>query len=198
MDLSQAELLREILAGTGLPDDAAVLARALRRSTRRTSGLLITGPPDDEPWHLTAHLDDEARYVGSDGIKPRLLRWNVHPGDPEHLSHGISALNDAERGDSVLVVADAESGKSMDPLLERVAGARKRGAGVFALQEEETELTGLATEVITLSNYHVPSVSFDESQHLLSLAVGRSPAQARLGLRRQVSRLLDAWAGRDS
>lgn len=199
MDLSQAELLREILAGTGLPDDAALLARALRRSTRRSSGLLITGPADDEPWHLTAHLDDEARYVGTDGLHPRLLRWNVHPGDPEHLSHGISALSEAERGDAVLVVADADVGQqSMDPLLERIAGARRRGVGVFALQEEDTELTDLASEVLTLSDYHVPTVSFDESQHLLSLAVGRAPVPARLGLRKQVSRLLDAWSGRDS
>lgn len=202
MEMSQAELLREILAGTGLPDDAATLARALRRSTRHPSGLLVTGPPDDEPWHLTAHLDDEARMSGAVLLKPRLVRWNVHPGDPEHLSHGVSALSEARRGDSVLVVAattDPSPPGALDPLLERVETAKKRGAGVFALQEDESELSSVATETVTLSRYRIPTVSFDESQHLVSLAVGReSVTGGPRGLRGTIGRLLDAWTGVDA
>lgn len=196
MDLSQAQLLRDVLEGTGVLEETDEFANALRRSTRTPSGLLITGPANDEPWHLTAHLDDEARHSGNQLMRPTLLRWNVHPGDPAHLAIGMERLVDTRRGESVLVVAETATDDDLSPLLERVADARRRGAAVFALQDVESELSGVASETITLDDFPTGLLSFDTSQHLLSLAVGRAELTERKpGLRARLGRLLDAWSG---
>jgi hypothetical protein len=196
MDLSQAQLLRDVLEGTGVLEETDEFANALRRSTRTPSGLLITGPANDEPWHLTAHLDDEARHSGNQLMRPTLLRWNVHPGDPAHLAIGMERLVDTRRGESVLVVAETATDDDLSPLLERVADARRRGAAVFALQDVESELSGVASETITLDDFPTGLLSFDTSQHLLSLAVGRAElTEGRPGLRARLGRLLDAWGG---
>ncbi len=196
MDVSQAVLLREALAGSGLPERADVFARALRRSTRSPGGLLLAGPAGDEPWHLTAHLDDEARFSGRADLRPTLLRWNVHPGDPAHLRVSLDRLTEARRGESVLVVTERVDPSALDPLLERIDDARHRGAAVFAVEEQRTELAGLATETLTMSDFTPGLASFDGIQHLTSLAIGRDDlAKERPGLRNRLGRLLDAWAG---
>jgi len=80
------------------------------------------------------------------------------------------------------------------PLLERIAGARRRGAAVFALQDSKSELSGVASETITLDDFPTGLLSFDNSQHLLSLAVGRAElTEGKPGLRARLGRLLDAW-----
>ena len=194
MDLSQAQLLRDILEGTGLLEETDEFANALRHSTRTPNGLLVAGPANDEPWHLTAHLDDEARHSGNQLLRPTLLRWNVHPDDPAHLAVGMERLVDARRGQSVLVVAETAAAADITPLLERIADARRRGAAVFALQDSESELSGVASETITLDDFPTGLVSFDNSQHLLSLAVGRAElTEGKPGLRARLGRLLDAW-----
>lgn len=196
MDLSQAQLLRDVLEGTGLLEETDEFANALRHSTRSPNGLLIAGPASDEPWHLTAHLDDEARHAGNALLRPTLLRWNVHPGDPAHLSVGMERLIDTRRGESVLVVAETKEGDDLAPLLERVSDARHRGASVFALQDTASELSGVASETITLSDFPQGLLTFDTSQHLLSLAVGRAELnEGKPGLRSRLGRLLDAWTG---
>ncbi len=196
MDLSQAQLLRDVLGGTGLLEETDEFANALRHSTRTPSGLLIAGPADDEPWHLTAHLDDEARHSGNQLMRPTLLRWNIHPGDPAHLAVGMERLVDTRRGESVLVVAETAAVTDLDPLLERLADARRRGAAVFALQDSESELSGVASETLTLADFPTGLLSFDNSQHLVSLAVGRTElTEGRPGLRARLGRLLDAWTG---
>ena len=196
MDLSQAQLLRDVLEGTGLLEETDEFANALRHSTRTPSGLLIAGPANDEPWHLTAHLDDEARHSGNQLMRPTLLRWNVHPGDPAHLAIGMERLVDTRRGESVLVVAETAANADLTPLLERVADARRRGAAVFALQDSESELSGVASETITLDDFPTGLLTFDNSQHLLSLAVGRAElTEGKPRLRARLGRLLDAWTG---
>jgi hypothetical protein len=196
MDLSQAQLLRDVLEGTGLLEETDEFARALRSSTRLANGLLIAGPANDEPWHLTAHLDDEARHSGNEQLRPTLLRWDIHPGDPAHLSIGMERLADARRGESVLVVNETAADAELTPLLERIADARRRGAAVFALQDSASELSGVASETITLADYPRGLLTFDNSQHLVSLAVGRDHvAEGRRGLRARLGRLLDAWTG---
>ena len=198
MDRSQAQLLREVLEGTGVLEETDEFAAALRRSTRLPNGLLVAGPAHDEPWHLTAHLDDEARYSGDTRLRPTLLRWNVGPDDPAHLAHGMDRLVGARRGESVLVVAETQAGVDLAPLLERVDDARHRGAAVFALQDDESELTDVASQAITLNRYPSGLLTFDNSQHLLSLAVGRAEiADGRPGLRARLGRLLDAWTAPD-
>jgi hypothetical protein len=193
MDLSQAQLLRDVLEGTGVLEETDEFANALRHSTRTTNGLLIAGPANDEPWHLTAHLDDEARHSGNQLLRPTLLRWNVHPGDPAHLAVGMERLVDTRRGESVLVVAETATA-DITPLLERIADARRRGAAVFALQDSKSELSGVASETITLDDFPTGLLSFDNSQHLLSLAVGRAElTEGKPGLRARLGRLLDAW-----
>jgi len=193
MDLSQAQLLRDVLEGTGVLEETDEFANALRHSTRTTNGLLIAGPANDEPWHLTAHLDDEARHSGNQLLRPTLLRWNVHRGDPAHLAVGMERLVDTRRGESVLVIAETATA-DITPLLERIADARRRGAAVFALQDSKSELSGVASETITLDDFPTGLLSFDNSQHLLSLAVGRAElTEGKPGLRARLGRLLDAW-----
>src|SRR4051812_763465 len=63
MDSGSVAFLREALAETGWLERVRELGLALR-ATRSPGGLLLVGPPDDEPWHLTAHLRDEAAFSG--------------------------------------------------------------------------------------------------------------------------------------
>ena len=59
MNADQVAALRALLAPSGWLDRTSSFARAIRRSARTPSGLLIIGTERYEPWHLTAHLDDE-------------------------------------------------------------------------------------------------------------------------------------------
>src|SRR6185437_10397597 len=84
MDGVQIERLRERLRETGWWTRALSVGQAVR-STRTPGGLLVVGPPEDEPWHLTAHLDDEARYGGFEQLRPTLVRWAPAADAPPHL-----------------------------------------------------------------------------------------------------------------
>src|SRR5690606_40526456 len=98
MDSGSVALLRELLAGTGWLERTRELGLALR-ATRSPGGLLVVGTPDDEPWHVTAHLADEARYSGLPQLTPTLLRWSPPPDAPPHLRVGIERLEQAGRGE---------------------------------------------------------------------------------------------------
>lgn len=195
MDMHQAKLLREVLDGTGWTDRFAGFGRALR-TTRTPGGLLLVGPPEDEPWHLTAHLDDESRYGQIPELSPTLVRWNPPPDAPKHLSIGLDRLGETRRGESLLVVSDLPS----VPLLERVDDVRRKGANVFCLDTGDRELEGLAHEVLTVPETD-PLVSFDSAQHLVSLAAGEvdperfSARESPRGFRARLGRLLDALSG---
>lgn len=190
MDNTQVMLLREVLEGTPLLKNAVKFARQLRVRTRTEGGLLLVGPPEGEPWHLTAHLSDEARLNHIPELEPTLVRWVPEPGAPKHLSIGLDRLSATRRGESLLVVSDAPS----PDLLERVDDVRKKGAGIFALDTGDPELEGLAHEVLVVEND--PVVTFDSAQHLVSFAAGEPllPKQAG-GLRSRLGRLLDAISG---
>jgi hypothetical protein len=69
MDAEQVAALRAVLAPSGWLERTSALARALRRP-RCAGGLLVVGPPDDEPWHLAAHLDEESQLAGLPGLTP--------------------------------------------------------------------------------------------------------------------------------
>ena len=77
---------RSLLSTTPLVDGARRLAVALRRPGAGPGSLLLVGTPDHEPWHLTAHLDEEARYAGLPDLSPTLVRWQVPDGAPPHLA----------------------------------------------------------------------------------------------------------------
>ncbi|MEU3571971.1 hypothetical protein AB0E96_26610 [Kitasatospora sp. NPDC036755] len=132
MDAVRVSALRERLTGTGWLEAVGGFAGALRRSVDRrgASGLLLVGTESYEPWHLAAHLDDEAVWSDVPRLAPTLLRHSPPADAPAHLTHDLRRLTEAGRGATVLVVAPRAVGA---PLLERVHDARRHGATVLAL-----------------------------------------------------------------
>ncbi|MEV4555778.1 hypothetical protein AB0K51_02130 [Kitasatospora sp. NPDC049285] len=177
MDAVRVSALRQSLAGTGWPERAGAFAGALRGAvTRRSStGLLLVGTPCYEPWHLAAHLTDEAAYSGLPALAPTLLRHEVPPGAPGHLACGLPRLGEARGGATVLLVAPAPADA---PLLERLSDARRAGATLLALDDGDPELTDLAHDRLT-----VPGTApepFEVVQHLVSSATADAPSRSRL------------------
>jgi hypothetical protein len=125
---------------------------------------MVLGTPDEEPWHLTAHLDEESRLAGIPELMPTLVRWNPPPEAPAHLRIGLARLEAARRGETLFVVSPSTAPV---PLLERVSDARRVGATIFALDQGDPELDSLAHEALTVQN-----VSFGAAQHLISAACG--------------------------
>jgi hypothetical protein len=189
MDAEQVAALRTLLAPTGWLEQTAAFARALRRS-RTPGGLLVVGTPAEEPWHLTAHLAEESRLAGLPGLAPTLVRWAPPPGAPPHLRTGMQRLEQAARGETVLVVS---AGPAPAPLLERVEDARKR-ATVLALDQDDPELDQLAHEVLAVPPGTAP-VSFDAAQHLVSSAAGQRGTESRRGFRQWLNQVLDTVSG---
>ena len=130
VDANQVATLRALLAPTGWLDRTRAFARGLRKATRTPGGLLLVGTPAEEPWHLTAHLDEESRLSGIPELMPTLVRWEVPESAPPHLRFGLERLEAARRGETVFVVTPTSAPV---PLLERVSDARRVGATVFAL-----------------------------------------------------------------
>jgi len=145
VDLTRASLLREMLTGTELGSRTTEFAHSLRRFTTRTGGLMLFGPVDDEPWHLTAHLDDELHRAGVDDVRPSLVRWAPPPDAPPHLAIGLDRLRDAGRGESLLVVAEEDPAET---LLERISDVRRRGTTIFSIGNGDEELTSLSHETL--------------------------------------------------
>lgn len=196
MNADQVAALRSLLAPTGWLDRTAEFARALRRSARTPSGLLVLGPAGDEPWHMTAHLADESRYAGIPELAPTLVRWKPAPGAPAHLSVGLDRLRAATPAETLLVVSP---GASPAGLLERVHDVRRAGATVLALDRDDPELDEMAHEFLPVSPADAP-FSFDAAQHLVTSSVGEPVADgpagpAVRGLRSRLARLLDAVSG---
>lgn len=190
MDAVRVSALRETLAGTGWIESTRAFAGALRHAvTRRTAGgLLLVGTDRYEPWHLAAHLADEAAWSDVPRLAPTLLRHRVPAGAPAHLAHGLHRLAAARRGATVLVVAPAEAG---EPLLERVGDARRGGATVLAVDTGDVELAGLAHESLTVPG--VGEEPFELVQHLVSAAAGADPPRrGRLDALLRLSRGLGA------
>ncbi|MFE4515891.1 hypothetical protein ACFRMQ_17065 [Kitasatospora sp. NPDC056783] len=200
MDALRVAALRDRLTGTGWLEAVGGFAGALRHSVerRRASGLLLVGTEVYEPWHLAAHLDDEASWSDVPRLAPTLLRHHPSADAPAHLTHGLARLTEAGRGATVLVVAPAAAG---GPLLERLHDARRQGATVLALDGggaggpadatgpgDFAELRGLAHELLAVGT--ADEEPFDLAQHLVSVAAGQ-----RSG-RRSVRDRLAGLAGR--
>lgn len=187
MDSGSVAFLREILAETGWLDRTRELGLALR-STRSPGGLLLVGTPEEEPWHLTAHLADEARLSGLSQLTPTLVRWTPPADAPPHLRVGLDRLERAARGETLFVLSEQQAPV---PLLERVDDARRMGATILAIEGGDPELAGLAHDAIA-----VPAgglVTFDGAQHLVSAAAGELEQRPRL--RDRLARLLDKVSG---
>jgi hypothetical protein len=191
----EVDALRALLAPTGWPDRAQAFARALRVSVGRRGGspggLLLVGTPAEEPWHLAAHLDDEARLSGLPELTPTLVRWDAPAQAPPHLRIGLDRLAAARRGETLFVVSPEAAPV---PLLERADDARRAGATILALNQGDPELDGLAHETLTVDRDAAAPVSFAVAQHLVSAAAG-DPAESRRGLRDRLARWLDMVSG---
>lgn len=195
MDADQVAALRTLLAPTGWLERTREFARVLRASTTTSGGLLLVGTPDEEPWHLAAHLDEESRFAGIPELMPTLVRWSPPPGAPAHLRVGLQRLEAAQRGESLFVVTPETAPV---PLLERVSDARKAGATILTLDQGDEDLEGLAHESLTVLPATGP-VTFDAAQHLVSAAATEphrpgSPTGLR-GFRSRLARLLDTVSG---
>jgi hypothetical protein len=188
VEADQVATLRALLAGSGWLERARSFGRALRTTPRSPGGLLVVGTPEFEPWHLTAHLDDESRMSGLATLAPTLVRWSPPDGAPAHLAVGLARLEAAQRGETLFVVTED---RAPVPLLERVNDARKTGATILALDSDDPELDALAHESLAVPG----KLSFDAGQHLVSAAAGELPQAGRGGLRQRLARLLDAVSG---
>ena len=208
MDRDRALTLRELLAPTGWVERTRAFATSLRRARagHDPGGLLLVGTPTAEPWHLTAHLDDEARWFDIPELTPTLVRWTPPAEAPPHLAVGLTRLEHASRGETVVVVAPDNP---TAPLLERISDARRSGAVVLSVDAGDRDLEGLAHDslvvpsdptigLVTATPDDVPPLSFDLVTHLVSVAAGE-PVDFRrqLGLRARLARLLDTVSGPD-
>lgn len=154
-------------------------AGSLRTSVApNKGGLLLVGTESYEPWHLAAHLDDEAAWSGQPELAPTLVRHHVPPSAPAHLSAGLGRIEAAGRRETVLVVTPGEPGPE---LLERVHDARRAGATVLALDEAGGgtggggrpggELRELAHDALSAD---ASEVGLEIVQHLVSAAAGET------------------------
>ncbi|MEV0220528.1 hypothetical protein [Streptomyces sp. NPDC050704] len=190
MDAVRVALLREVLAGTEWLGATRRFAGALRSSVvPHGGGLLLVGTAEYEPWHLAAHLVDEAAWSGTPELTPTLVRHGARPGDPAHLAVGLGRIEAARRGETLLVVAPDAPGAA---LLERVHNARSAGATVLALDSGDRELHAMAHEALAVPSE--PDLDLDTVQHLVSAAAGENSLPVPHGRRRfrdRLSRLTD-------
>jgi hypothetical protein len=224
VDQNRVAILREVLSSTGWVDRTRDFARSLRRSTDEGDGLLVVGTPTREPWHLAAHLDDEARYSGIPTLAPTLVRWAPPPGAPSHLAVGLERLEHVTRHETVFLVAPDDP---TEQLLERLADARRSGAVLLSVDGDDDELADLAHDRLVIPSrgltaagepsglalslqraglrdldLALPDVSFDTVQHLVSAAAGDpsilrtpTPSTSRRRLRERVARAFDTLQG---
>ncbi|MFE5907983.1 hypothetical protein ACFQ6B_02635 [Streptomyces wedmorensis] len=187
MDAVRVALLREVLAGTEWPGAARRFAGSLRSSlVPHRGGLLLVGTEEYEPWHLAAHLVDEAAWSGLPELAPTLVRHRVRPGDPAHLAVGLGRLEAAGRGATLLMVAPERPDAG---LLQRVHDARRAGATVLSLDGGDAEVRGLSHEALTVAED--AGVDLDTVQHLVSAAAGENSLPSPRGGRRLRDRLSD-------
>lgn len=225
VDSARVALLRDVLSSTPWLDNTRAFARALRSSVRTQSGLLLVGTPENEPWHLAAHLDDESRFAGIPELAPVLVRHHVPTGAPAHLSIGLERLESARNGEALFVVAATSA---PEPMLDRIDDARHRGAVVLTMHSGDSDLRSLSHESLEIprTGIAVPTTaaamlsnaldgtargalltdidatpdSFDIMGHLVSSAIGEtaltSPtSHSRRAFRDRLGRLLDSISG---
>ncbi|MEW2301881.1 hypothetical protein AB0958_18235 [Streptomyces sp. NPDC006655] len=184
MDAVRVALLREVLAGTEWLQATRRFAGVLRGSVvAHGGGLLLSGTPGHEPWHLAAHLVDEAAWSGTPELAPTLVRHDARPTDPAHLAVGPGRIEAARRGETLLLVTQGET----QALLERVHTARRAGVTLLTLSTTADDaLTAMAHETLVVPEG--AELDLDTVQHLVSAATGENGPSPR-GRRRFRDRL---------
>lgn len=199
VDSARVLLLREALAQSGWVERTRSFAGSLRR-VPEPGRLLLVGTPDEEPWHLAAHLDDESRLSGLAQLSPTLVRWAPPPQAPPHLAVTMSRLEAATRGETVFVVApDA----APETLLERVADARRIGATILSIDDGDDELGSLvhdrlvvptsSEERLVVATDMPANLDIDTISHLVSVAAGEN--LSRGSMRDRIARMLERMSG---
>ncbi|KUL38764.1 hypothetical protein ADL22_17190 [Streptomyces sp. NRRL F-4489] len=217
MDAVRVALLREVLDGTEWIEATRRFAGSLRTAvTPHGGGLLLVGTPGYEPWHLAAHLDDEAAWSGLPELSPTLVRHRVPGTAPAHLAVGLGRLAAAGRGATLLVVPREAPDAG---LLDRVHDPRRNGATVLALDSGDHDLHTLAHDALTTAPPRpetaatpgprtgrkapdtpaldpAPALDLDTAQHLVSAAAGENthPTSRRGRLRDRLARLAESLA----
>lgn len=153
------------------------LGQNLRPATSRSGQLLVVGTAAFEPWHITAHLDDEARREAVPSLSPTLLRFQPPATVAPHLRHSIEELRQAGKRQTILVVApDA----CHEQLLQMLTDASTRGANIFAVTSSSSELANLTDDcVITPTDEDAPHHGFSTATHLLSVSAGTTSNYSR-------------------
>lgn len=157
--------LRQLRPG-GWLDAARSFGTSLRGAGHEPGRLLVVGTPEDEPWHLTAHLADVARWRSLPALQPTLVRWQVPVGAPAHLSVGLDAVHRAARGTTLLVASPTAAD---DRLLERLDDARRGGATLFALHPGSVPLDELVHESLPLPRVLPAGEAFEVASHVLTV-----------------------------
>jgi hypothetical protein len=112
----------------------------------------------------------------------------------------MARLEAASRGETVFVVApDA----APEPLLDRVADARRVGATILSIDDGDDELGSLvhdrlvvpssADERLVVASDVPNHIDIDTVQHLVSVAAGENVS--RVSLRDRVARMLERMSG---
>ncbi|MFG3256139.1 hypothetical protein [Streptomyces sp. NPDC048172] len=195
MDAVQVATIREVLAGSEWLRETRRFGGVLRSSvSAQGGGLLLVGTETYEPWHLAAHLDDEAAWSGLPELSPTLVRHRVPRTAPAHLSVGLGRIEGAARGETLLVVTG--SGDPGEALLERLSDARRSGATLLSLTSADAPpapMEELAHDVLAADE----TLDLDTVQHLVSAAAGETPtprpapSAPRRRFRDRLSRLAD-------
>lgn len=195
MEAVRVALLRDVLAGTEWLQATRRFAGALRSSVTPQGGLLLVGGETYEPWHLAAHLDDEAAWSGLPELSPTLVRHRVPAGSPAHLAVSTERLAAAGRGDTLLVVSPGAPGCW--------SGSTTRGAAAprcWRWTAGTTSCTRWRTRRWRRRRRRraAPTprpLDLETVQHLVSAAAGENGRPAPRGRRRfrdRLSRLADA------
>jgi hypothetical protein len=165
MEMSRSGISRWMRTLGPLGKDARLFAGALGSRRGSSSELLVVGVPEFEPWHFVAHMGEQAFRYGRPDLMPTLMRWEVPPGSPAHLSVSVDSMHRASSGQTVLVINP--SGDGNDDLLERVADAKRRGSRIMTLHRGDTELVELSHETLSIESSR-PARDFDLTQHVVT------------------------------
>jgi hypothetical protein len=164
MDPSARNLRKWIRDLGDLGAQTLQFAGALGGRRETSSGLLVVGTPEFEPWHFVAHMSEEAERQGRNDLRPTLMRWEVPPGAPAHLARSVDEITHATRDQTVLVVSSRARSWEM---LERVSDAKRRGARIMSVHRGDDDLADLSHEMLSVDPLRADR-DFEVTQHIVT------------------------------